>query len=543
MEKITITKKDSVPRIVEKILESEEDEIVLSVSAGSVLKESLSNMELVKREAEAAGKSISISSTDSELIEMAGKAGIDTGFSSASVDGSSQVVFDIVAVKYSGGEKEEADPPKHGKSLKIETSKPQAESFWNRAKEESDAKKQFAKEIGEPPAEPEKHEKKIHHRVRNKKAIAYISGVVIFSIAAFWVVGAFFGKAEVTLGFKKIPWQYQGTVVASKTFSQIDSSRNYLPGEVFTQQKNVTRVFPASGSADISQKATAKIIIYNAYSSSRQTLVATTRFSTPEGKIFRLDISVVVPGAGIKNGNIIPSSIEAAVTADQPGADYNIGPVEKLTIPGFKGTPRYDGFYGAMPQAATGGFVGKKKVATDQDVASAKDKTSQGLKDVLQSGLAGGMPEGFKILDGASSINITKLNVNKTADDQGNFSVFGEASFQSIGFKEDDLNSLVEALMLKDNPGMDFRDIKTDFQNVKTDFAVGQLTFSLVASGNIGPKFSEGDLKTSIAGKQLNDAKSSVLSLPDLANAKISLWPFWLNALPKNTAKIKVNWN
>ncbi|HUX35521.1 MAG TPA: hypothetical protein VMV71_00645 [Candidatus Paceibacterota bacterium] len=543
MEKITITKKDSVPRIVEKILESKESEIVLLVSAGSALKESLSNMELVKREAEAAGKSISIDSGDPEVIELAEKAGIGISSARALEKGSSQIVFDIVAVKYSGKDKDEEDPPKHGKSLKIEEAKSQSESFWDKAKEEAVAKKQFAKEIGSPPAESEKHERKVYRRARGKKAIAYISGVVVIALAAFWVTGAFFGKAEVTLGFKKIPWQYQGTVTVSKTFSQVDSSKNYLPGEIFTQQKNVTRLFPASGSSNVSQKATAKILVYNAYSSSKQTLVATTRFETPDGKIFRLDNSVVVPGADINNGKITPSSIEASVTADQPGVDYNIGPIDKLTIPGFKGTARYDGFYGAMPQAASGGFIGKKQVPTDQDIASAEATTTQGLKDVLQSGLTSGIPDGFNVPDGASSVSITKISVNKATDGQGNFGVFGEASFQSIGFKEDDLNSLVQALMLKDNPGMDFRDVKTDFQNVKADFAAGQLTFSLVASGDIGPKFSEDDLKSSIAGKPLNDAKSSVLSLPDLENAKISLWPFWLNSIPKNVSKITVNWN
>ena len=65
----------------------------------------------------------------------------------------------------------------------------------------------------------------------------------------------------------------------------------------------------------MSQKAQGTLTIYNAYSSAPQTLVATTRFVTPDGKIFRLTNEVTVPGAKITNGQIVPSSINAPIAA------------------------------------------------------------------------------------------------------------------------------------------------------------------------------------------------------------------------------------
>ncbi len=70
-----------------------------------------------------------------------------------------------------------------------------------------------------------------------------------------------------------------------------------------------------------------------------------TRFLALDGKIFRLTKGITVPGAKIVEGKIIPSSIEAAVIADQPGEAYNIGPVSRFSIPGLKGTPKYEAFY------------------------------------------------------------------------------------------------------------------------------------------------------------------------------------------------------
>lgn len=550
MKKISINKKDLVPRIVEKILESEDDEIILSIPRDSEIKESLSNFELIKREAEVAGKTVSISSLDAEIIELADKARIATN-SSSKKNAGSRLMSDIIPLKRA--KEEGRETVKHGvpkpprktaekESEEIEEELKLGKSFWAKAEKESEAKKQFIEKIDELPP-PEEPAKKARWHFGGKRIIVFAAVLILLISGAGWAAGVLWGKAEIALSFKKISWQYSGKIIASKTVSQVDAANGYLPAEVFNQPKNTARLFPASGVAQVSQKATAKILIYNAYSSSNQKFVATTRFATPDGKIFRLDNTVVVPGAGIKNGKIVPSSIEASATADKAGAEYNVGPFNKLSIPGFKGTPRYDGFYGVMSRQASGGFVGKKQVATDQDVSLAKDKTSQGLKDALQGIFLNSRPEGFNILNGASSTSITKLVANKNTDADGNFGIFGEASFRAIGFRDEDVKSLVRTLMLKDYPNMDFVDLKLDYQNVKSDFVSGQLTFSLVADGILGPQFSADDLKSKIAGKPLSEARSTIVILSNLTNAKISLWPFWLSGLPKNTSRISITWN
>ena len=60
---------------------------------------------------------------------------------------------------------------------------------------------------------------------------------------------------------------------------------------------------------ELNEKARGSLTVYNEYSSSPQTLVATTRFESPEGKIFRIEKNIVVPGAKIEEGKIIASTI------------------------------------------------------------------------------------------------------------------------------------------------------------------------------------------------------------------------------------------
>jgi hypothetical protein len=347
-------------------------------------------------------------------------------------------------------------------------------------------------------------------------------------------------KATIVINFKKTPWPYENNFVADASIAKVNPEKTILPGELFTQQKNLTQLFPASESRQVSEKATGKITIYNAYSAASQILVPTTRFLTPDGKVFRLTDQVVVPGAEVKDGKITPGSIEAGVIADRAGPDYNVGPVSRLTIPGFKGTPRYEKFYGELRTPASGGFVGKKPVPSAQDIASAKARVTDILKSSLESGFSNSRPAGFTILDGASEVKTTKLTVNENTDSKGNFSIFGEAAFRALGFRDADLRSFLESKAFGDNPGTIFEDLKLDYANVQQDLDHGRLNFSLKVNGTLRPAFSVDDFRSKVTGRSVEEARSAVLGLSGLSGAKISLWPLWLRSIPKDSSRVTV---
>jgi len=81
-----------------------------------------------------------------------------------------------------------------------------------------------------------------------------------------------------------------------------------------------------------------------------QRFIRNTRFESPNGKIFRIPQSVTIPA---KTGNV-PGSITSTVFADTTGPEYNIPPTN-FTVPGFKGTDRYNLFYGRSYQPMSGG--------------------------------------------------------------------------------------------------------------------------------------------------------------------------------------------
>ncbi|MBI4085691.1 MAG: hypothetical protein HY433_00370 [Candidatus Liptonbacteria bacterium] len=561
MQRIITDKKDTVAKIIEKILESPEAEIVLVIPVGSILSAGgASDFQLLKREAEAADKRISLESVDKETLALAKKVRLEAVHPLFKEEGISRSLSDIVSVRKisdstsfasaQGGKTSEnsfrvespqpaarySDDKKKKKNHREEETLPEIEiekEFEGKKQEETESRREIVEALY-----GEAKTRKIS--LRKFKIPGLIAAAVILFVGAAWAIGAAFGRAEVAVSFKKVPWQYQETFLGDKILAKIDANKRSFPVESFSQDKNVTRLFPASGKTEVNQKATGKITVYNAYNASPQLLVANTRFAAPDGKIFRLDNQTLVPGAKVQSGKITPSSVEANVTADKAGEEYNIGPVARLTIPGFKDSPKYDGFYGAFLEQTSGGSTGQKPAPTEQDIASAKDKTAESLKANLENPSLNNRPEGFKILPDASQIQITKLTVNKTVDQSGNFGIFGGASFRALGFREADVKAILQELAAKDYPQMTFKDLKLDYGAVKPDFKNGKLSFSLSVQAALGPQFSGDELKSKIGGLSVNGAKKIILALPSLSGARISLWPFWLRSLPANAKKINI---
>jgi hypothetical protein len=383
-----------------------------------------------------------------------------------------------------------------------------------------------------------KHHYKKHKKIKfNFKFLGY--GLLILVLGfGFWKLSYVFSSAEINLKFKKTPFEFNDVITGNKNVSVIDVSKKIIPVEVFKNQQNLTKLFKASGEKQVSEKARGEIIIYNAYSSEPQTLVATTRFEAPNGLIYRLTDKVIIPGAQIKDNKIIPSSIIAIVEADKPGAEYNSDSIKKLTIPGFKGSPKYDGFYGELKSGIKGGFIGKKLIPTNDDVLKAQEEIKQSLKSISESSLLLKKPDDFKFISDFKT-NILKISVNTTTDENGNFAVFGEAETKVFGIREKDIYNFL--LQFLNQPDKKINDLKVEYLNLNPDFEKGILTFNLKARGNAVYDFNVSDFKNSILGKSIKDVENIIKNLKELESAKILISPRWVGVLPQKVSKININ--
>ena len=532
MKKITLTRKEEIKDILKKV-EKEEDNFIVLIIPKNFEHKTKSFFKELKNEFENIGKSLAIESIDEEILTLAKSLDIELHHPLFSQN---KKITDILP------------PNKKSEEVILENYKKEdikEEKHLNHKEIAKEKDERFFKEQKEPHKIIEEEPKVyVHHYHKSKKhsflkfVKVFIFALIIFGIGfGAWKLSYVFSQTEINIVFKKTPWEFNDEINASKNVSSVDFSKKILPLELLKNETNSTQVFKATGKKYVEEKASGNITIYNAYSSEPQVLVATTRFQAPNGFIYRLAERVVVPGAEIKDGKIIPSSITAQIIADKAGAEYNSGPISKLTIPGFAGSPKFDKFYGEIKEGIKGGFIGEKNIPTENDVAQGKEKVQSILEENLKTSILIKKPSDLKLI-GDPLIEITRLAANTTTDEKGNFVVLGAAKITFAALNEKNVLTLLNQSLNDKNKKIE--NLKIEYLNPKIDFNNGVLTFNLKASGDLTYNFDPSAFKELIKGKSIKEAQDIIKNLPELESAKILIKPFWVRSLPEDISKINI---
>ena len=502
MKKIYTDKDEKISSIIHKVITAREKEITLFIPKGAIFERGEEDFHLLSREARAAKKDIKIESFDEQVLEMAVAAGLKT--EESLFQGIRRPIIDIL-------------PQRTVHSHLI-------------VKEEKEGSGEARGEAKE------------SRRGGRRRWTAFGA----FTILAVGIAAAvFLPKAKIDIVFKKTPWVFSGDVVAAANIvAGSFTDKISLPGQFFEFEKNSIFNFPASGEKYVESKAVVDLTVYNAYSSLSQKLVKSTRFVSPDGKIFRLTGELTIPGAKVENGKIIPSSIAVKAEADKAGGEYNIGPISRLNIPGFQKTAKYEGFYGEIKGKASGGYIGKTKVPTAADIASAKDKAGEEIAISLDLEMNSKMPKGFSVLEGATETIMAKETASPIADSTGNFQLSLSAKKRLMAFKEESLLAVLTSVFAGKEKG-DFllKDYKTTYGKASVDFSAKKISFKMDFSSNWIPQLNQEDFKSSVLGLKESRAREAALSLKDLERVDIELWPFWVRSVTKNPERVIVTYD
>jgi len=353
-------------------------------------------------------------------------------------------------------------------------------------------------------------------------------------------------RADITIVAQKIQWSFDDGVVVDKAQKSIDVKSLRIPGEILSEQKSVVLTFPATGEKYVERKARGIITIYNAYSSAPQTLVATTRFEAPDGKIFRLVDKVTVPAAKVVGGVIQPSSIDATVVADKAGSEYNVGPIEKFTIPGFSGTDRYQGFYGSSSNAMTGGYTGTSAYPTDSDIEAALEGIDATIKNALVTSFTlDTLPREFTYIKDSGRFVIEEPKVNTEVNEKNEFSVTAIGEMSAIAFRESDVKELLDQAALEDNgvswDSHEQRSFSLTMGDPEIDWDRSLMRIPVSYETVLAYRFDVEKIKNDVRGKKESDLKTYVLSLSGIERMTASLWPFWVRKVPDRISHVRVS--
>lgn len=534
MKKIYINKTDPVTLIIEKVIKATEKEVSLYIPKGSELAASRNNFKLLKRESASAGKTVYIESVDEDVIELADAYDIK---STNPFFGKKRSVTDVVIkearkIDVADGEPEgsmpEHESSKIRKTKSILEDKKEHSWLWQSKPTLDEVRPKFA-------------------LIRNK--FFRVGGMLALALLLSWLAVYVLPKATIKITLEKINWDFSGIVSVSTTReapSVLESSIE-IPGQIFIYPVNKVSPYPATGSEQVERKARGLITVYNEYSSESQPLVQNTRFSTPDGKIFRTDKKITVPGAKIVDGKIVATSIEVSVTADKAGEGYNIGPIVKFRIPGLQGSPKYDAFYGTSTDPMIGGFIGEIKVPTEDDITKAKADLEAELKSLANTKVALDIPKDIKVLDKANIFSVTKEDINKEVDSSGNFSVTASGELKVFGFKQDDLMSALASKVAGESKtdlvllSHSLQESDKGYGEPKLDITNNKMSFNLAFKSSWARPFNVEDFEAKAAGKSKSEISSLVYLIPGFRSGEVSFWPLWVRYAPKNPSKIVVD--
>ena len=396
-------------------------------------------------------------------------------------------------------------------------------------------KSRLAKRVEDPRFLFEKSGQKKAGFFRRAPLILAIGAVLVLVFILYLTLGS----ARIIISPAKQKLDFKLTISASSTATVVNFNFNQIPGQQFREQKKETDTFSVTGQKDVIQKAGGMITIFNK-GITAQRLVATTRFKSPDGLIFRIPQTINVP-AGVKTGAVVtPGSVMSAVYADRPGAEYNIGPTQ-FTIPGFEGTPKFNDFYATSDKPMAGGIIGPAKVVTEKDFTTAQEELASKIKSEILKSLKGRGGE-LKILD-AIAIKLDTPEINaKVGEAAENLKMSIQGSADTIAFRESDVIELIKNFVSQKNSmELLLKNLAISYINLQPGTDKTSLSFDAQVSGWAAAKVDTDTIKNDVRGMSEDSIRSYLKGVKEIESTRILLSPFWVRSIPKDAGKIKID--
>lgn len=564
---------EEISSVIDRLNKSMATENYFVVPKRALFLQSIVNMKLLKREAEKIGKHVTIITQDEVGASMAERSGllVQSVIDEQEKEG---VENDVMEEKSDDVEIPEiVAKPQHKKQIRL--SGVGTDSFYDTGlhrSEELVGKK--TKRLHVNPVKHELHDKgldsqkskvlekmyaaKKHDSLskehvksptksegRIKKLFAGFVGLCLFVFMGvagylFWPSARIIIEPNITIN--KIDLDLQGKADITNVAQLV------VPVRVLDREENLTLSYEVKGQGlSGGKKAHGSVVIYNQYDSSPQTLIATTRLESSDGKIFRLVKNVIVPGSTTVAGEVKPGAITAEVIADRSGSEYNIDQAN-FTIPGFKDGPKYDKFYAKATDPIAGGSIDDTAAVTggtvtQADIDGARQKTEAALKEKMSQSVKDALIEGEVALPMAERINITKSSSSlKTGSLATTFDYSVLASAHVLIFSENDVKKVIQQSLAADQviKGVNREISKVDYGTVNADFDKNTLEFKIHSDVVNTPIIDKEQIKNDLLGKSDEQLAAILRKYDTIKNVNIEFRPTFISRIPQYSQRVSV---
>lgn len=351
-----------------------------------------------------------------------------------------------------------------------------------------------------------------------------IALVVIVGI--FAVVSLVFKKATVYVTAKEV-------VTNAPVTLALQNGSGYTPISATITEKET---LAATTESEVQRKASGSITIYNDFGAESQELIATTRFESPDGLIFRIPDAVVVPGNTTQGDKTIPGKAEAVVVADKAGSEYNINGA-KFTIPGFEGSPKFTAFWAESTKPMSGGFIGKVKTITKTEQEAAVARLRAKIEGRIQGELARVAGEDNIILGIPPTVSFSEPKVSES---NGQVVVEITATVNAFAANESDLASAIIASVTGKVPNQgSVLEFAGGTPAITAELQDGVVSVT-VPQAVIAWKVDTNAVANAVLGKSKGDISRIAGNFEAVSSMRADLKPNWARSFPTDKEKVEV---
>lgn len=377
---------------------------------------------------------------------------------------------------------------------------------------------------------------------RKKGNARLILSVVLFFVITGGAIGlsALMGKTELTIN----P-QNREPNVSADFVAYPDRREGELSYEIMTLEATQESQVTASGQVIVEEQATGVIEIIKTTPGTER-LIKNTRFRTPSGLIYRIQESVVVPGA--VDG--VPGTIQAEVFAEAVGEEYNVPTGTTFDIPGFEEggfTALYEAITARATQPLTGGFSGPQFQIDENELATARQALQVELRNNLLARIENEKPAGTIAFPGSVAISYTELPAVEYGQDL--VTVREQALLQIPLFQVQEFGSYIaqETVATYDGSPVRVDDPSAlifSYTSPTTSSSVianePSLSFNLTGKPLLIWEYDADSLKENLAGLPKTAINNAVSAYPGIDAATVRITPFWKRTFPADPEEIVI---
>ncbi len=546
---------DEITGIIDKVQGSKQKIIALVLPKRATVLQSIVNMKLLKRSADAAKKNLVLITGEIGLLPLAGTVGLHVAKSLQSrpeipgdpgdTTNPADEIDDDQPVEADGPESTMDKTKTVGElagAAAVESMAEGDDDSIDLGDEDDTSMSAAGSAAAAVGGSTKGKNKKFKIPNFNKFRLLLVLGAifVIVLIVLAYICLAVLPKAKINIKTDSTNITSTTTLtLKSDPAATLDVSARVIPSTLQQTQKTQTQQVAATGQQNNGQKAGGTVSMSAGACSGTvpADVPAGTGLST-NGLTFisqsAASFNPVVSGGKctFKTTTAIP------VVAQQGGAQYNVG-AGSFTVAG-----RAD-VSASSSAAMSGGTDDITKVVTQSDIDSAKQKISaqdtDPIKQTLKSSLIAKSLYAVEATFNAAVPTVTtSANVGDKAD---NVTVTEVTTYTMLGVHENDLQKVVaDDVSTKIDPKkqsiLDYGLDNPSFtlQSQDPNGATAAMEVTVVA----GPDLDANTIKKQVAGKKAGDASSIIKSSPGVTDVTVSYSPFWVGAIPTNTSKITV---